>query len=598
MIEPSKVWHDVWEPPDTRELWEWAEDNISLPSGAYAVPGRFDVSSVPFLKEPMRALLDPGVRCVSAMAAVQGLKTLLGEIWQCHCIAENPGPMQWLQPSDEDAKEHAKERTLALIESCDAINKFYTDSRHDKSTSFFRFKHMWFRMEGGGTKQNLPNVQRKSVKNQMCSEIWLWDSGMLAEAESRLTQFAHNSKRYCEGQGGVAGDDWTVHWEQGTQEILNTRCQSCRAVMPLKFSTKREDGSRACMRWDDNETTRRKDGLWNFEEVFKTIRFECPRCGHDHFDNPSTRSKLLDDCHYIQTNDGASTTHRSFRWNQIIIKTIPWSKLVERWLMAVEQRKTGDETKQTQFIQKALAEPDDPMNRFEAVTPTPYQAKGRWKKLAFTFMTVDVQSEGYWVVVRGWARDGSSRLFYAGYVLQDNEVSGKQAEFPEVGNSNVGIDAGNDAARVYRLCASQDGPGHWQPLKGSGEESFRVRYQSKGKEIKRQQFFTWPPTAVNAFRGTGQGSVTLGLVTWSNPAVKDILFNLRDGRGAKWEVYPEVCEDWKKHLFSEKAVINPKSRKRIYVPVGRGVNHLLDCEAMQVVMALRAGILEAGGARR
>jgi hypothetical protein len=60
------------------------------------MPGRFRIENSPQIREPMEAIVDPTVRQVCIIAAVQAAKTMAGEIALCCVIANLPGPALWL----------------------------------------------------------------------------------------------------------------------------------------------------------------------------------------------------------------------------------------------------------------------------------------------------------------------------------------------------------------------------------------------------------------------------------------------------------------------------------------------------------------------
>ena len=284
MTRLSEAWRQAMSPADEREIWQWLNEEGEFPRGVYAVSGRFDVTSAPMTRDVFRALKSPIVRHVVVMAGVQCLKTLIGEGWLLWGIVNDPGPSQWLQPDDEEAREHSEERFVPLIENFPIVHKFYTENRFHKKTSFIRFKHMFLRVEGAA---NRGNTQRKSIKNQMRSEVWQgdkWPKGRLAEATSRTTQFVHNCKTYTESQPGWHNDynEDEMHgaFLKGDQNVLQFACDGCRKLQPFLWDFKRKDGSRAAMRWDETDRTRRENGEWRWNELRQTVRYECIHCGH------------------------------------------------------------------------------------------------------------------------------------------------------------------------------------------------------------------------------------------------------------------------------------------------------------------------------
>ena len=124
----------IWQPPDRRPPWAWAEEHIhSIPYSP--VPGRFRADNSPWLKEPLEALVDPKVRIVSILAAIQSSKTTIGEIGLCYIIANLPGPALWLDQTDDDAKDQAESRLGRIFDECPSVQALYPRDRHKLKTS-------------------------------------------------------------------------------------------------------------------------------------------------------------------------------------------------------------------------------------------------------------------------------------------------------------------------------------------------------------------------------------------------------------------------------------------------------------------------------
>ncbi|HRE44081.1 MAG TPA: phage terminase large subunit family protein, partial [Terricaulis sp.] len=102
---------------------EWAEANIELSAETNSPRiGPLDLSDVGFIK-PILARLDPADPCrgVNVLASAQSAKSLIGQIWAMHSIAENPGPIGVYLPSIDDARKYAEEKVQALIDGSRAL---------------------------------------------------------------------------------------------------------------------------------------------------------------------------------------------------------------------------------------------------------------------------------------------------------------------------------------------------------------------------------------------------------------------------------------------------------------------------------------------
>jgi phage terminase large subunit GpA-like protein len=52
---------DVFAPVDTREVWQWAEDEIVLTRRQTETPGPYSTLLTPYIREPLNCFADPRV---------------------------------------------------------------------------------------------------------------------------------------------------------------------------------------------------------------------------------------------------------------------------------------------------------------------------------------------------------------------------------------------------------------------------------------------------------------------------------------------------------------------------------------------------------
>lgn len=195
-------------------------------------------------------------------------------------------------------------------------------------------------------------------------------------------------------------------------------------------------------------------------------------------------------------------------------------------------------------------------------------------------LTADRQRDHWWVTVRAWRSDGSSRLLYFSRAQKIEEVREIQVRHG-VEDQLTFQDAQHATAHVYADCVRYG----WTALHGSGEDSFAHHLRS-GKEVRR------------FYSPLKQAAVPGGLapyVHWSSEPIKDILHSLRTGRGAKWETPDDAPENYVKQLSGDqkRESINKRNGRLVWRWKRVGGNHAWDCEAMQVAAALMLRILSA-----
>jgi hypothetical protein len=175
--------------------WAWAEEHIgSIPYSP--IPGRFRSENSPQIREPLEAVVDPKVRLVFIVAAIQSGKTSVGEIGLCHttdmrewmfqclkCGARQPWSWDQIEWSKSARDEHGEwdyaevRRTTSM--RCAICNHYFDDS--DRT-----------RRELNATGRFIPQNSRAAKEsvgfhwNALCTMSW----GALAELYLRAKSIA------------------------------------------------------------------------------------------------------------------------------------------------------------------------------------------------------------------------------------------------------------------------------------------------------------------------------------------------------------------------------------------------------------------------
>ncbi len=381
-------------------------------------------------------------------------------------------------------------------------------------------------------------------------------------------------------------------WE-GTiwQEFLNgdqrryfVPCPHCGKEIVLSLNPKKSVlktlGCEAMLHWDSS--AKRADGNWDYDIVGKSAHFVCPHCGKRIEERYKTQmnSKGI----WRPTNsDYCDLKVRSYHLPTFYApwKKAGWGALAVEFLKA---KKSVDGLKD--FLNSVCAEPDmgqydgRTLARLELVLENVDTAKD-----ATRIMTVDVQKDHFWYLIRDWQQGGDSVCVKWGKAFSFEELS-------EIEKANsvkyVGLDSGFNTTDVYRECARYS----WFAMRGDDRESFTNKNHVQ------------VPYNVRLFDpmiGTkNQGLKKIAELRWSNPTIKDILARLRNASSApvKWAIPIELAtEEYFRHLDGEykKRITDPKSGKSYYKWVlrnSRWENHLFDCECMSISVAMFLGLLK------
>ncbi|NIP84520.1 MAG: hypothetical protein GTO03_02765, partial [Planctomycetales bacterium] len=87
-------------------------------------PGPFRIARTPYLSEPYQACADPRVtRVILVKSAQVGGTELLNNVL-LYTLVEEPRPVLYALPTEDDAKDEATGRLRCMIEDCPATRGF------------------------------------------------------------------------------------------------------------------------------------------------------------------------------------------------------------------------------------------------------------------------------------------------------------------------------------------------------------------------------------------------------------------------------------------------------------------------------------------
>lgn len=581
----TAAWRRAWAPIDRRQIYESLR-RFKL-AGEYAVTGPFKVERSRQLILPLQLLHDQRVRMVNLLKSPRSGGSLIGDLFFHWVRRQAPGPFMWTFQADDDAGDHYMTRIKPTIEA----NPDYCTPLVRQKRSLFQFRELTAYIQGA----NINSLQRKGIRYEINDEVWRWAAGMLAEAFARTEDYKTICKILNISQAGLAGDQWDLCCSAGKRFDWGMHCFSCNHLQPLEFFGKMlaDPETPAGIIWD--KTARLGGGGWDVGRAAATARFRCRACGHEHPDEPATWHRINREGEYIDRDPDRTMRNVTVRWNSLVNGF--YGDLVTEFLQSCEARDAGVIDPLKKFYQKKLNLPWDE-SQIEEKRPLPiggYYQGEPWQLGELTALTADYQegrgndSEHYWVVIRSWRRGGASRLLWTARCRQLEEIDALQARFA-IKAPAVCIDGGDRLLDIAAACASRG----WTVLVGDDPETFPHRPKAGGRPILR----AWSPRKkIDPHRGTKLARRRHAwLFYWSNPSVKNILWRLRHGRGAKWELPADLPEEYKLGLDSELKFRSVAKRDGAVTYFWKNIapnkfNHHWDCECMQVVVALIAGLL-------
>lgn len=578
-------------PSFTGSLQQWAYDNLILPN-SFAQPGRVNISASPYLIEPANDLLNPKIRQINLIAAVQTGKSVLSEFFIPYLVINNPGPILRMHQNDDAAKFFNTTRLSGILENCEAIKPLLQQNRYTVKRDAVALPHMTIRCTGP-SENYLHGV---SVRTLILDEAHVYEPGVIAKAIARTNAFAQNRKIVICSQPNTVDTDLHRAYESGNIYEWQWCCPKCKQYQPFKYSHRRDDGTYSGLNWDtilndDRENT-------NIALSAKTAWLECHHCCHKVTDTIANRRLLNDTGKYICIKNDGDPAVRSYTWPGFVNVGLSFEYFAIQGMTARRTMKhTGLKTDWINFINQVYG-------KFYKEEPVVEQSKiaiGDYDKNTnngIRIMTVDVQRKGNlkYYVVRQWNKEGTESKRIAYGVVRSWEEVDETAKKYGVNYPCVGVDSGDgeSTVEVYAQTVKHGKPvrlangslhyASWVALKGDQ----KAHYKHKDGLLRLfSEEVHGDPQLPN---GDPHKGIPAKLYLWSNFSVKTILSKLRDGDipGIKWLVDSKDNE-YEQQMYSEGLVDVIDKKTGVSTPrwiKKNNDNHYFDCECMNLAMAI------------
>lgn len=627
MTTAEKFLVDAWTPPSDEPIWQWVENNVELGNDS-EIKGKVSFDWVPMGKFFLLQCQNPKVKRIAVMVSAQSAKTKNAEFFVMWKVRNDPQEMIWYQDDNVAAKTFFKTRLYPDLENCEPIRALLPTRRDKKNQTLIQFDTMNLYVLGANKKTNRERITAAVV---LCDEIRNYPPGAMQGIRNRY-KTVRNYKEIMFSTAGVEDDELHRTFKDGTQHFFFWTCPHCNHKQTFRFGRKatvlypkpRECGG---IIWDDNLTTHPSDGVWNFDEVIKTVRYECenPACKH-HFKN-SDKLSLIGTIEPVQTNPMATPEQVSMHWNELYMPwpECDWEKIVIKFLKAKVAASRGDKEPLKVIVQESFGEPwvdeETAIRELPITEALPTGGGKYWDHQDHIFFLVDVQRLGFWALAQCWSKTGLDYNLWAGELRTWDEVQAKYEEFG-IPPGNVYVDCGDRNREVFAEAVRRGqrsqitfrGQTHevwetWWVTKGEDKDHYLYIVKngpSKGKKVKLG--FQWPPIDGDPSFGLHtndpkliglNGRVCKRVMHWSNPWIKDIAAARRDWMESQKLSFvgPNVCKEFSAHMYSEHKVMELDRDGREtwrYKVIGNRANHLWDCYCLGVLAACRYRIIGDG----
>ena len=485
---------------------QWIEENVVFGPDA-DIPGLVSFDLVPMSRFVVDSFQDRSKRSITLQVAAQCAKTKTAEFCAIWKLRNRPGHSAWYLDSQEKAKSFWKTRFKADFENCPAVAHLVPHSRDRLTNKLVQFANMDLHILSAVTSSARESI---SVGTVFLDEWRKYPPGAATQIRNRFKSI-RNWQFFGFSTAGDLNCELDLSFREGSQHLWFWDCPECGHAQTFRFgrdATTLHPKPRECggFVWETNERTKPGENAWDWEELAKTVRYECenPACRHRFADHEKFR--LYSTLRPIQTNPLAPSDQISCHWWEAYMPwpECAWPEIVKKFLKARVAQKQGDLAPLRVFVTETLGESWEPpggekieKGDLDACVGT--HSIGEFRIIDQSradhlrearIITVDNQ-QGFivyclrQVIVDTETRSIESRLVDVGNLLGFQELRLFQ-ESRKVANAWVFIDCAYKPDEVKRACrdhGSWAGSRHepiwngWNPVRGHKAANFQVTNQ-------------------------------------------------------------------------------------------------------------------------
>lgn len=589
-------WDALYAIPENISVSDYVEREIHLPSKVSDNPGPINFRNASHAYECLEDFEDTSVTDVCNCFGSQTFKSTLMMCGLMERIDRNPINMLWIMANEKLAQSFSETKWKPMLLDSPAVAK-----RVPKNINIFEqiYDRCILSFLASGAKKNLKGRSAGIVvidEPDDVEEEWAKrGESAIAMSFSRTKGFA-GAKRFLNGTPGLPKAPTWAGFMVGDRRLRFVICPKCQGKpFVIEFDPKyiREwfpDVHAAKVVWD--ETAKFESGEWNWDKVEDSARLECPNCKANLTEDEKRQMcRRENGAHWVATNKEAPRGHKSRRLPSMYSphESTTIGKTAVKFLKYLDTpgglRTFINEELALPWQAKATTVLKSDIRAIVEHSPQYLLGQIPSNDLAAMILTIDVQVDSFWWVIRAWFGDKSSALVDYGQTFSyEDLVLRSNKKYPMSDGRDAAclfclIDSGFGAKReegIYKFCIDQGGK--FFPTKGATEGQGMIRSVME--------------TDVE-FHGTA-----LKLLRFSDPIFQYALSVEKIKQRAKnnWWLPRNIGKDLEGQLTS--MLLKEGKNTRGFtenVWEAQGPNHLNDCEKQQLIMP--AILEEANGLR-
>lgn len=554
---------EVFAPPETLSVSEWAERYVYIPKEVTPYAGYFRAGFNKYLVEPMNQFGEKRTNRLTICFASQTGKTTLMHIGLLFVVTKTPKPVLYLMPSDSSARQISKERIQPMMRASSEVAKILPDNPDNFSILSYQLKTTNVHLGGAGSASKLASFPCAVVCFDECDKAEVRnknEAGAIQLASNRIKAYG-SSKLFVLASTPTIDDGAetiTHHLKQSTFKTYRVPCLECGELAEIGFA---KDEEKFSVEWDKVEV----GGVTDISATADSARLVCPYCKHAVTDD-ATKNKMVSDdrAKWEATNPLADESHQGYHLNSLYSSYISIRDACKMFLEAKETNQLQDFRNSFQALPWRHDTEELPdiirMKELEGEF-----ARGEVPPNAFVLLTCDVQKyEFYWMVT---AHDHLGTSFIIDHGRADN-FGDLEGIFNRYNCDYAGVDSAYNTGFV--LSNIQKLGKKWFALRGV------EKFQGQLNIVQ-----------VNPTDGRTDQQASVTRFDINNTHFKRILVRLRNQSLSGLAVYKNADVLLYRHLLAEVEVEKKDRNGRLvyeFKQVDRE-NHWFDC--LNYALALR-----------
>ena len=552
----------VLKPPEKLTVSQWADKYRILSEMDSASPGHWRTSKTPYLRKVMDTFNDDFVHDITFCAGTQLGKTSAEQNMIGYAIAQDPGPMIIVYPTEKLAKFTSEKRLQPLIQlSPDLAQHFKERESKDLELSF---DSMYIALTGANSASDLSSRPARYVIFDEIDKFPKWtgaEAGPLDLAAERTKTFYNYKIVKVSTPTLKTGNIWQGWENADIQYKYFVPCPHCGEMQELEFKQ---------IKWPEgaDET-----------EARAAAYYECKHC-HEIVDD-RYKPQMLKDGEWRGEKKCKGRAHKvGFHLNSLYSPWLSFGDVAAKFVAS-----KNDPPLLMNFINSWLAEPwEDKSSRMQSDVvmekQLPYERGTMPPEAQLLTVGIDVQLDHFWFAIRAWGPHLTSWLVDYGRLetWADIEVM-LDRNYPdtngEIHNINLAcMDSGYNTDEVFAFCAHH--LGLVVPTKGASNP-LKSRYQV---------------SIIDKSIGFGLRQYLMDTNQLKNFIASRM--GIDPGAAGSWNVYRDIDREYCDQICSEQKVEHKDKKGRTTTGwekiSSHAANHLLDCETNNALAAEILGV--------